>query len=597
MAYTTLQMGSKGSNVKKLQQELIKGNYLASGEDDGIYGSKTAAAVKAYQTAKGLSVDGIAGNQTLGSLYSSPNTTTNINVTNETPIIKGSTKELQRKAYNNTFNENNYQDVVAQKDKANSLLENYEAIVNQKDIIDQKYKDAIDEEWVVPEEVKQADAFLMGQLEKIQSGKTSYTDQIKELRGQIQNREDFEYDVDKDQLFQQALASAMRSGQTAMQNTIGQASALTGGYGSTYATSAGNQAYNAFIEDAYNNLPEYYQTAMEAYQMEGQEMYQQLAMLNDADATEYGRLVDSFNATSQHRNQLYNEAYTEHQDKKSNAYNAANLQLNEYGMRVDNAYNLYSANFDMYQTMYSQAWNNWDSQVKQAQAEVSALNTDAWNQATYDQTERWNQKELDYKYDSLDEEKRQFNYSIGDTNNDGVVSDEEKAALNQTDYSLPKTDIDYCQKILADGGTIEDVNAYLSGRGLAPSSAEEADILNNAIGYGTDGNSKSGSKTKTNLGTVSTSGGYTSFEKVEGDNFDVTYEGETYRVENRGKVTDSKLKAELDKIDAHDKSVFVYNGDAYVKGTKNYYKVGATNILWGQTSGYSNLLKAMTKSK
>jgi hypothetical protein len=48
----------------------------------------------------------------------------------------------------------------------------------------------------------------------------------------------------------------MNSGKSAMQDTIGQASALTGGYGSTYATSAGNQAYNAFIEDAYNNLPE-----------------------------------------------------------------------------------------------------------------------------------------------------------------------------------------------------------------------------------------------------------------------------------------------------------------------------------------------------
>ena len=83
---------------------------------------------------------------------------------------------------------------------------------------------------------------------------------------QIQNREDFEYDVDKDPLFQQALASAMNSGKTAMQDTIGQASALTGGYGSTYATSVGNQAYNAYIEDAYNNLPEYYNMALQAYQ-------------------------------------------------------------------------------------------------------------------------------------------------------------------------------------------------------------------------------------------------------------------------------------------------------------------------------------------
>ena len=80
--------------------------------------------------------------------------------------------------------------------------------------------------------------------------------------GQIQNRDKFSYDVDNDVLFQQYLASSMASGKTAMQDTMGQASALTGGYGSTYATSAANQQYNAYIQDAYNNLPEYYQMAM-----------------------------------------------------------------------------------------------------------------------------------------------------------------------------------------------------------------------------------------------------------------------------------------------------------------------------------------------
>lgn len=163
-------------------------------------------------------------------------------------------------------------------------------------------------------------------LEQLSSGRTSYTDQIKGLMDQIQGREKFSYDADSDPLFQQMLASSMTSGKTAMQDTMGQAAALTGGYGSTYATTAANQAYNAYIQDAYNNLPEYYQLALEAYEQEGQAMYNQLAMLSEADATEYGRLYDAFNANYGNAQQMYQNEYNAWQDSLNNAYNMASLK-------------------------------------------------------------------------------------------------------------------------------------------------------------------------------------------------------------------------------------------------------------------------------
>lgn len=61
-----LAYGSSGSDVRKLQQELKKAGYNIAA--DGVFGAKTQAAVEAYQRANGLGVDGIAGNQTLGSL-------------------------------------------------------------------------------------------------------------------------------------------------------------------------------------------------------------------------------------------------------------------------------------------------------------------------------------------------------------------------------------------------------------------------------------------------------------------------------------------------------------------------------------------------
>ena len=62
-----LRPGSRGSSVKDLQNKL-KAAGFDPGPIDGIYGPKTAAAVRKYQKAKGLTVDGLAGPQTLGSL-------------------------------------------------------------------------------------------------------------------------------------------------------------------------------------------------------------------------------------------------------------------------------------------------------------------------------------------------------------------------------------------------------------------------------------------------------------------------------------------------------------------------------------------------
>ncbi len=64
---TLSKLGSRGNEVSAIQQEL-KDRGLYSGNVDGIYGSQTEAAVKRFQKQQGLSVDGIAGPQTLKKL-------------------------------------------------------------------------------------------------------------------------------------------------------------------------------------------------------------------------------------------------------------------------------------------------------------------------------------------------------------------------------------------------------------------------------------------------------------------------------------------------------------------------------------------------
>jgi len=64
---TNLKKGSRGSAVKALQSDLILLGYL-NDSADGIFGSKTEAAVKKYQSKNKLTADGIAGKKTRGAI-------------------------------------------------------------------------------------------------------------------------------------------------------------------------------------------------------------------------------------------------------------------------------------------------------------------------------------------------------------------------------------------------------------------------------------------------------------------------------------------------------------------------------------------------
>jgi hypothetical protein len=75
--------------------------------------------------------------------------------------------------------------------------------------------------------------------------------------------------------------------------------------------------------------------ALQAYEMEGNEMYKQLAALNDADATEYERLYNSWSANAQTAQQMYQNEYTAWADSVSNAMGLAGLQMDEFSTMFD----------------------------------------------------------------------------------------------------------------------------------------------------------------------------------------------------------------------------------------------------------------------
>lgn len=120
----------------------------------------------------------------------------------------------------------------------------------------------------------------------------TYGDQLSALYAEITGREPFKYDLDGDPLYQQYRDMYMMQGQQAMMDTMGQAAALTGGYGSTYSQAVGQQQYNAYLQDLNAIVPDLYQNAYSRWSDEGDRMLSQYGMLSDLSDREYGLYRD-----------------------------------------------------------------------------------------------------------------------------------------------------------------------------------------------------------------------------------------------------------------------------------------------------------------
>ena len=130
--------------------------------------------------------------------------------------------------------------------------------------------------------VKTARDALNAQLaQKPGAYQSQWQTQLNDVMGKIMNRDKFSYDVNGDALYQQYKDKYIQQGKMAMQDTMGQASAMTGGYGNSYAATVGNQAYQASLENLNDIVPELYQMAYDKYNQEGQDMYNQYSMLSD----------------------------------------------------------------------------------------------------------------------------------------------------------------------------------------------------------------------------------------------------------------------------------------------------------------------------
>lgn len=149
--------------------------------------------------------------------------------------------------------------------------------------------------------------------------RSGWEEQLKQVMERILNRENFHYNLNGDALYRQYRDQAMRDGKLAMADTLGQAAALTGGYGNSYAQGAGQQAYWHQMEGLSDKIPELYALAMDQYRQQSADLQQKFDLLAGMEGQDYSRYRDSLSAWQKEADQLWQQ-YTDARDYDYGAY-------------------------------------------------------------------------------------------------------------------------------------------------------------------------------------------------------------------------------------------------------------------------------------
>ncbi len=289
MSYRVIGYGSYGSDVSKLQKHLNNHGYKL--DVDGGFGKKTQKALLDYQKKNGLAVDGVAGNETWGRL-----------VKDAKRITKG--KSTGKQVMGGVSDET-----------ANRLSQ-----------LEQGYRPS-DEVAAAEAEHQSMGALRPGDYH------SSYDKQLEALYDEIAGRKEFAYDPQQDAAYQRYAEMYQRQGRTAMEDTLGQAASLSGGYDSSYAQTAAQQSYQQYLQELAQVIPQLEKNARDAYQQEGQALQGQYDLLQDKEEDDYRRWQDEQKAWQQSMEQaedryefLRRQDYDAYQDMLHHFSNKANAE-------------------------------------------------------------------------------------------------------------------------------------------------------------------------------------------------------------------------------------------------------------------------------
>lgn len=174
-------------------------------------------------------------------------------------------------------------------------------------------------------------------MQQVQSAKpqgytSKYQGQLDEIMQDIMNPKKFSYSFKDDPMFRYYADLYTQKGKQAAQDTMGQAAALTGGYGNSYAQSAADQAYQQYLLSLYEKGDQFRQEAYDRYRDQRADTYNQFNTLQAADQVDYGRYRDAYADWENERayqTDMYNNLYNREYGEFSDDWNR-NMQQNQF---------------------------------------------------------------------------------------------------------------------------------------------------------------------------------------------------------------------------------------------------------------------------
>jgi hypothetical protein len=236
------------------------------------------------------------------------------------------------------------------------------------------------------------------QTQKPQGYNSKYGAKLDSILQQIQNPGQFKYEFNGDNLFKYYADKYVQQGKQASMDAMGQAAALTGGYGNSYGQQVGQQTYQQYLMDLYNVGLDLRDRAYQQYQDQLGNQKDVYGMMSQAEQQEYGKYRDTVGDWENER------AFAAQQ-----AENERDFDYNMYKNDLDYWTGLAQIENAAYNTEAEreEAIREYNQDYAESQRQFNETNTLNRDKLIEEQRQFNEGKALDY--DRLAEEQRQFN--------------------------------------------------------------------------------------------------------------------------------------------------------------------------------------------
>ena len=235
---------------------------------------------------------------------------------------------------------------------------------------------------------------------------SAYNDRINALIDDMANRK-FSYDINGDALYNQYKNQYMTQGKQAMQDSMAQAALLTGGYGNSYGAAVGNQAYQSYLNQLNDRIPELYNLALSRYNTETTDKQNLYNMMSGQEAQNYAQYRDR--VADYQADRGYYDAQLQ---------NLRTMGQNLWGQNWNNYWNAAERNDSNWSTAleaglnaFDKNWNNYHWAEEQTQHNYEqAVSEDQWADEMAEKIRQFNE-DLAYKYYDTDTSAATSRYS------------------------------------------------------------------------------------------------------------------------------------------------------------------------------------------